>query len=254
MQRAVHSQGFHVEKKLSFTSTPFSLVFAIPLFIVFTLIFRNWLALVMQAAYIVILLLLCGFSIRGLRVLPLIPLLLFIVVVNSFRGGGEILYRAGPFIVMKQGVLRGLFYGVFVTELFVMSSMLTRSFAEEQLVSVFHTLGGPWSRKTVQRHSHQLSFTMMLFSILRAFHGAYANLHIFFKKNTLSFRQRTLLFVQTLFEQVMKDYETDGVFSPAVLRPSAGDMLLVFGQFLALITALLLGRFFGLLPWYTIPI
>ena len=241
MPRAVHNQGFPARGSFSFKTTPYSLMLSIPIFILFSLIFRNAFALLLQVIFIVMALLVCGFSLRGLRILPLIPLLIFIIAVNAFRGGGEILYRAGPFIIMKQGMERGLYYAVFVLELVAMSTMLTRSFSEEQLVSAFHSIGRLFSRKS-RAKADQFSFSLMLFCILRTFHAAYSELRIFFRKNPLSFRQRTLLFVRKLFQQVMRDYEKSRGFYPETLQPRMGDMAVVICQLCILVAAILLVR------------
>jgi len=242
MPRAVHNQGFPARNRFSSKTTPYSVMLSIPIFILFSLIFRNAFTLLLQALFIVMALLVCGFSLRGLRILPLIPLLLFIVAVNTFRGGGEILYRAGPFIIMKQGVGRGLYYAVFVLELVAMSTMLTRSFSEEQLVSVFRSVGRLFSRKSHEKAADHFSFTLMLFCILRTFHAAYAELRVFFRKSPLSFRQRTLLFVKKLFQQVMRDYEKTHGFYPETIKPRIGDMAVVICQLCILIAAILLVR------------
>ena len=146
---------------------------------------------------------------------------------------------------------RGIYYGVFVLELFTMSTMLTRSFSEEQLVSVFHSIGRLFSRKADGKAADRLSFSLMLFCILRIFHAAYSELHIFFRKSPISFRQRTLLFVQRLFQQVMRDYEKTHGFSPVTLRPRMSDMAFAIGQSLVLIAAVLLGRrVLGFTLWF----
>ena len=248
MPRAVHNLRF------LFKTTPYSLMLSIPIFILFSLIFRNAFTLLLQAFFIVMALLVCGFSLRGLRFLPLIPLLLFIVAVNAFRGGGEILYRAGPLIIMKQGVGRGLYYAVFVLELVAMSTMLTRSFSEEQLVSVFRSIGRLFSRKSHEKAADHFSFSLMLFCILRTFHTCYAELRIFFRKSPLSFRQRTLLFVQKLFQQVMADYEKTRGFYPETFRPRIGDMAVVIFQVCILVAAVLLvWRVSGFTRWPVMP-
>jgi|GEM_PF-1411692 len=251
MQRAVYNQGFPVKNRFTVKATPYSLILSIPIFIIFSLINKNPLTLIVQALFLLMAVLLCGFSLRGVRVLPLLPILLFVLIVNSFRGGGEILYRAGPFIVMKQGVGRGVYYGVFILELFAMSTILTRSFSEQDLVSAFHSIGRLFSgRKAVRSPARHFSFTLMLFFILNIFHSAYSELSIFFKKSSFSFRERTLLFVHTLFQQAMNDYEKADAFFPVTLQPRSGDVVFVICQILVLVLALVFGQgVFGRRGW-----
>jgi hypothetical protein len=182
-----------------------------------------------------------GFTCKQFRILPIIPLLLFILVVNAFRGGGEVLLRQGPLIIMRQGVRRGLYYVVFIVELFMMSSMLTHSFSEDQLVSAFHTMGRPFSGRIDRKARGQFNFTLMLFCILSTFHSAYSLLRVFFQKSPLSFKKRTLLFIDTLFRQVMHDFERAHAFSPLLLKPARGDVIYVICQIGVLTAALLMG-------------
>jgi energy-coupling factor transporter transmembrane protein EcfT len=174
MQRTRHNQGPLVKTLGKVRVTPHSLILSIPIFIFFALINVTHVTLILQAFFLGIAVLLCGFSLRGMRFLPLLPLLLFIFVFNSFRGGGEILFRAGPLIIMQQGVGRGLYYALFVMELFTMSTILTRSFTEHDLVSALYTINRLFSRgKGAQDPARTGGFALMLFYILRIFHGAY---------------------------------------------------------------------------------
>ena len=135
-----------------------------------------------------------------------------------------------------------MYYGVFILELFAMSTILTESFSEEDLVSTFHSIGRLFSgKKAVRNPAGHLSFTLMLFYILRIFHGAYSELRIFFKKSSFSFRERTLLFVHTLFQQVMHDNEKADAISPKELKPRSGDIVFVICQILVLVLAVLFG-------------
>lgn len=243
MQRTRHNQGPLVKTLGKVRVTPHSLILSIPIFIVFALINVTHVTLILQAFFLGIAVLLCGFSLRGMRFLPLLPLLLFIFVFNSFRGGGEILFRAGPLIIMQQGVGRGLYYALFVMELFTMSTILTRSFTEHDLGSALYTINRLFSRgKGAQDPARTGGFALMLFYILRIFHGAYTEIGIFFKKGSRSFRERTLLFVHTLFRQAMHDYERADVFSPEVLKPQSGDVVFVLSQIFFLVSAVFLGH------------
>ncbi len=243
MQRTRHNQGPLVKTLGKVRVTPYSLILSIPIFIVFALINVNHVNLIVQAFFLGLAVLLCGFSLRGMRFLPLLPLLLFIFVFNSFRGGGEILFRAGPLIIMRQGVGRGLYYALFIMELFTMSTILTRSFTEQDLVSTLYTINRLFSRgKSAREPARTGGFALMLFYILRIFHGAYTELGIFFKKSSRSFRERTLLFVHILFRQAMHDYERADAFSPEVLKPRSGDVVFVLSQILFLVSAVFFGH------------
>jgi len=144
---------------------------------------------------------------------------------------------------MQQGVGRGLYYALFVMELFTMSTILTRSFTEHDFVSALYTINRLFPRgKGAQDPARTGGFALMLFYILRIFHGAYTEIGIFFKKGSRSFRERTLLFVHTLFRQAMHDYERADVFSPEVLKPQSGDVVFVLSQIFFLVSAVFLGH------------
>jgi hypothetical protein len=148
---------------------------------------------------------------------------------------------------MRQGLRRGLYYAVFIVELFMMSSMLTHSFSEDQLVSAFHSLGRPFSGRAGEKNADTFTFTLMLFCILKTFHSTYSQMRVFFRKSPLSFRQRTLLFIHTLFRQVMHDYDRAREFAPALLKPGQGDVMFVLCQLAVLTASVLMGKnVFGL--------
>ena len=215
-----------------------------PVFIGFALARINFFTLLMQSLFLGISVLFFSFSLRGMRwraVLSIVPLLLFIFVFNSFRGGGEIVLRAGPVMIMRQGVERGFYYSLFVLELFFMSNFLTRSFSEDELVSVLFTMKMFSRGKRSQDSEERAGLALMLFYVLKIFHSAYRELRIFFKKSSRSFRERALLFVHTLFMQAMRDFESHPI-EPGTMKPRFSDALILLVQFLFLFCAVLIER------------
>ena len=211
--------------------TPFSLIFSMPVFITAVLLERTPFTLSFQALFLVLSVVLFTIDpkvLRWKRLLSLLPLLLFIILFNAFRGSGEILFRAGPLVFMRQGAWRGVFYAVFVLELWVMSGFLT-GFEELELVSALHAIGRVWRRKEENR-SGDASISFMILSVLRLFHSTYAELRRFFARGSGSLSKRTLLFIAASFQRAEEEYEQSAHIHPLPLRPRPADYLFVTVQ------------------------
>jgi hypothetical protein len=202
--------------------------------------------LVFQAVFIPFTALLFRIQIRCLRIKQLFylfPVLLFVLIFNSFRGGGEIVFRAGPLIVMKQGILRGLFYATFIIELFFMSRVLTKSFNEGELISILYTTNDMFhGRKSkggaqITQVNATPGFVLILYHILKIFHNTYAELRIFFKHGAGSIREKALHFIRTVFMKSARDFEMYGKTNISKLKPRGLDWLYVGLQISFLVSA-----------------
>ncbi len=226
--------------------TPYSQIINILIFILFVLITTSNMTLIFQAVFIPLTALLFRIRIRDLRIKQLFylfPVLLFILIFNAFRGGGEIVFRAGPLIVMKQGILRGLFYATFVIELFFMSRTLTKSFNESELLSMLHTMSDMFQSRRNKRwvQTSQVNapapFVLILYHILKIFHNTYAELRIFFKTGAGSIREKTVNFIRTVFLKSARDFEIHSRSNISKTKPQGLDWLYVGLQVCFLVSA-----------------
>jgi hypothetical protein len=210
--------------------------------------------LIFQAVFIPFTALLFQIKIRDLRIKQLFflfPVLLFVIIFNSFRGGGEIVFRAGPLIVMKQGILRGLFYATLIIELFFMSRALTKSFKEGELISTLYTINAVFHRRRnkegiqITKINATPSFVLTLYHILKIFHNTYSELRIFFKGSAGSIRDKTLHFIRTVFMKSARDFELHSRTNISKMKPRGLDWLYVGLQVSFLVSASIIEmRFF----------
>jgi energy-coupling factor transporter transmembrane protein EcfT len=238
--------------------TPYSQIINICIFIPIALLDLNPYVLAFQVLVLLICMPLFRMRLDGFRTryfLYLVPLILFIVVTNSFRGGGEIVFRAGPFMLMKQGVLRGLYYTAIILELYVMSNFLTRSFSERILVSTFYTMGVALKRGTskeaMKTDGFAVQFALMLYYILKLFHSTYAEMKIIFNRrsysrNNYSLRRKIILFIHTVFTKSVQEYGRAEKMNLIGVVPRTPDILFVLLQTVLLAAALVLNGFIPL--------
>ncbi len=200
-----------------------------------------------QGILIILSMLLFGVRYRGrifAFLLPLIPIILFILILNSFRGGGEILLRAGPLILMKQGMVRGAYYSLFIVELFFMSRALTDSFSHEEFISALYTIDTVVVRLIRKKKDapgdHENGVVQVLFYIMRIFYNSYAQIKVFFKKRSLSLRDRTVLFFREAFFRSLDEFERKPHGEFHTVRMCAGDIPYILLQIVFVAPAFLL--------------
>jgi energy-coupling factor transporter transmembrane protein EcfT len=229
--------------------TPYSQIINICVFIPVALLNLNPIVLAFQALLLLTSIPLFHMSLEGFRgryLLYLIPLILFIIITNSFRGGGEIILRAGPFLLMKQGVFRGLYYSTMILELYMMSSYLTRSFSEQMLVSTLYTIGIALQRNRSKEERRgddvAVQFALMLYYILRLFHGTYAELKVIFdrkgsSRQGYSLKRQTIVFVHRVFKTAVEDYARTENMQLIKIVPRVHDLVFVVLQITLLAAA-----------------
>ncbi len=164
---------------------------------------------------------------------PLIPIILFILILNSFRGGGEILLRAGPFLLMKQGIIRGAYYSVFIVELFFMSRALTDSFSSNEFISTLYTIDTVvfrlFRKKQDDDRNYENRIITVLFYIMRIFYNSYSQIAIFFKKGA-SLKDKTVLFFKEAFFRSLYEFESKPENNLHVVAMMPGDILYIILQ------------------------
>jgi len=146
--------------------------------------------------------------------LHVLPILLFVFVMNCFRGHGEILARCGIFVLVKQGLLRGAYYCSVIVLLFVMSRLLTKGFGETRLLSLFIALSD-WFYKVFPRIEGRVrvegevpgGFLLLLFYVLRMFQTAYSEMGEFFrsrrKGGDTTVRRRIIAYFVRVYRKAM---------------------------------------------------
>jgi len=133
------------------------------------------------------------------RSIALIPLLLFITIVNIMHGSGKILFSIGPFYFIKQGLIKGVFYSVLVLDLFLMSYILTEGFDEIITIAVLKSFR-LFKNKEDRKKSDEIDFFILIYYVLKLFKICYSNIPIFFKiikkKVKETFKNRFILFFE----------------------------------------------------------
>ena len=217
--------------------TPFSQLVSIIFFIVFALLSESFATILVQLIFISFSFLLlkgkCS-DIITTDYLRLIPIIIFIFVLNASRGGGEIIFKAGPFVLLKQGIFRGLYYAAVVTELFMMSRLMTNGFTPDLLISTFYTIDRHvfkiFRLKREKTGPDKHSFFLVLYYVLKIFHIVYSELKLFFKAGKGSLKEKTVLFFNTVFRKSLDEYEKFNDVSVFTIKPVFFDYLFLSGQ------------------------
>jgi len=217
------------------------------LFAVAALFMKNMFIPGMQGILIILSILLFGVRYRG-RILtfflPLIPIIFFILILNAFRGGGEILLHAGPLILMKQGMVRGAYYSLFIVELFFMSRALTDSFSHEEFISTLYTIDSIVIRLIRKKNDapddRENGVVNVLFYTMRIFYNSYAQIKIFFKRRSVSLKEKTVLFFREAFFRSLNEFERRPVGGFYIVRMTPGDILYILLQIIFIVPAFLL--------------
>ena len=168
-----------------------------------------------------------GVSLRPKELLPILPVLLFVFILNCFRGGGEVILRYGPILFLKQGMLRGFFYSAVIIELFYMSRLLTKVFSPEVLLGTLSSLDTFVSRIFKPRNK---SFFVIIYHVLGIFSLIYTELKIFFRGKKMGIKQKTVYFFQSVFEKSVNAFEVRNRPRINPIRPQKADYVLISAQ------------------------
>jgi uncharacterized membrane protein len=173
--------------------------------------------------------------------IPLTPVILFILIMNGFRGGGEILFRAGPLVIVKRGLLRGAYYSVFVVELFFMSRVLTGSFSSEEFISALYTIDRVFSRilRKKRFEKHNPGFFSVLYYVIVLFRNSYSELSVLFK-NQSPLKDRIILFFRKSFFTSLEEFENTPNSEFHLVRMLTGDIPYILIQVVCLVPAFFL--------------
>ncbi|MFW6181334.1 MAG: hypothetical protein ACOC8N_06255 [Spirochaetota bacterium] len=213
-------------------TTPYSQLANILLFVPSVLIIDHYVILGMQGVVILSAVLVFRLRVRDFRpaqVAHLLPVILFICLVNALKGGGELLAAAGPVLVTRQGVLRGAFFSVFILELYVMSRLLTDAFGQETLLHALGTID-----RILRRKEGSGEIMVLLYHVLRVFKNIYAEMRVFFRQREKPLRARVLWFSRDLFFRSLAQYEVEqesaGRPHAEELKPATADYAYVCVQ------------------------
>jgi len=231
--------------------SPYSQCTNIVIFALFSLLTDYRAVIAVQFLIILISILIFRMKIKNFhmqQILSILPILFFIFAVNSFRGGGEIIFRWGPFILIKQGMMRGLYYGGVIVELFIMSKLLTGSFNEKEIISMLFTLDRVWVRifsffkSKVSRYrenniEERVNFTFVLYYVLLIFNISYSELGVFFKKSNLPVKERIIYFFSRVFRKSTIEYQRIESLEAINILPVFNDYVYSLMQVTALISS-----------------
>lgn len=230
--------------------TPLSQLFNTLLFAFYSLLTHSFTTILFQGALVSFSLLFFRKNVRGVRVrafIPILPVLVFVFTVNCVRGYGEVMLRLGIFVLVRQGIQRGLYYVLVIVFLFIMSRLLTHGFAQEELFNSLYSLArffgklklpgrrscpGGWIARrpaddtagVARGIAHGIAaseaarpddpcppavvtFLLVLFSVLRMFQVAYAEMKLFFKKGERSLKQRVIDYFYAVYGKSMEEFD-----------------------------------------------
>jgi hypothetical protein len=178
-------------------------------------------------------------KIRLRELIPLLPLLLFVFGLNAVRGGGEVIVHYGPLIVLKQGLVRGVFFTGVIVEMFLTSKVLTAGFSQEELFSALYTLDRSLSSvgnlhtkpgKRKGKNGSQGNFFLVLYYVLQIFKYLYAEIPRFFRSKQLKLKKRTVQFIHSVYDRSYGEYERVKHKKFVIMRISFHDYLYIGSQ------------------------
>ncbi|MGQ9615173.1 MAG: hypothetical protein ACUVWJ_02095 [Spirochaetota bacterium] len=228
--------------------TPYSQIINIVLFVPFALLTTALSVLIAQAIFITItsLVFKIHIKIRFYHFIAILPVLIFILIVNSLHGGGEILLRFGPLFILKQGVLKGIFYTIFILELFFMSRVLTSGFTQEELLSSFYTIDRFLGKVRVNGRFYPRrdngGFMVILYYVMKLFYNSYSELKPFFTQKAVPLKQRVLFYMRRVFIRSLEEFKGRDYVGMEAVLPNRFDYIDISFQLVVLVSSLMLQR------------
>jgi len=153
-----------------------------------------------------------------------------VFILNCFRGGGQVILRYGPIILLKQGMIRGAYYSAVIIELFYMSRLLTRIFSSEVLLGALSSLDNLVFRVFKRKEKR---FFIVLYHVLGIFAIIYTELKIFFRGKKGGLKHKTVHFFHSVFTKSLHEFEIQSCGSIDPVRPKKADYVLISAQLVA---------------------
>lgn len=222
------------KNRSSFPLSPFPFYINTLLFTILALTTRYYLTLLLEFIFLFFLLALCTmFSNRkkpvSLRaIFSLIPLFIFIISVNSFRGGGEIIFELWHFHIIKQGVYRGFYFSGVVLLLFIMSRFLIMVFDENEILSSVTFFRN--RKKNNKDESGNLQLLLIIVYVIKILKFAYEEMKVFFERNRGKLKMRFLEFFIVVFNRAELEYHHFESINLSKVSLKVLDPLVVFIQ------------------------
>jgi hypothetical protein len=245
-------------------TTPYSQIAGIFIFASLAPFTNSSLTLVLQGVFIAAAVFMFRLRLGKLRprqFIHLVPLVLFVLVLNALQGGGEIVLRSGPVMVTRQGIFRGIFLSTYILELFLMSRLLAEAHEKNTILNALQTMEGRMRRMVKlrtagsgnrrgyvdrDRHGDRGGYLVLLYYVLMLFGNTYGELRLVFRsgagpggpgrpgrKNKESLRIRVLRFFRSVFYRSLREYD-EGRWelpeSAGPLKPVGADWLFIAGQ------------------------
>jgi hypothetical protein len=169
------------------------------------------------------------------------------------RGGGEIIARFGPFLVVKQGIVRGLYYSIVIGELFIMSKLIAKGFPQELLISTLYSIdlsipkkgrvkGVAEGKPSASLHRYNRSVFLVLFYTLKIFEAAYSEMRLFFSRNSNPLKDKIVRYFSSVFEKSLREYENLDSIEVERIKPVFFDYVYISLQILLLSFTFILKR------------
>lgn len=145
----------------------------------------------------------------------------------------------GPLIVLKQGLVRGVFFTGVIVEMFLTSKILTAGFSQEELFSALYTLdrslssvGNPHTKPGTRKgkNGSQGNFFLVLYYVLQIFKYLYAEIPRFFRSKQLKLKKRTVQFIHSVYDRSYGEYERVKHKKFVIMRISFHDYLYIGSQ------------------------
>jgi energy-coupling factor transporter transmembrane protein EcfT len=187
------------------------------------------------------------------ELIPLFPLLLFVFGLNAVRGGGEVIVHYGPLIILKQGLVRGVFFTGVIMEMFLASKVLTAGFSPEELFSALYTLDGSLSSVgnlfTRQdtgkgKNGSRQYFFLVLYYVLQIFKYIYAEIPRFFRSKHVRLKKRTVQFIHSVYNRSYGEYTRIKQKRFVTLRISPRDYVYIGSQMILFSSVFILKMIF----------
>ncbi len=176
-----------------------TLILNLFLFFITALLIKSFLLIFVQLIAIIGLIFANGVNIKSYkfqRLIYLLPILFFIILLNTMHGSGEVMFKFGPFLFIKQGLIRGLYYALFILVLYLMSRFFTVVYGEDKIVENLQDV-------KVNENIRMFFFTILY--VIRIFNIIYNNLGTFIKRsNKSSFKDKLIKFFYFSFIESKK--------------------------------------------------
>lgn len=229
--------------------TPYSQITALFTFALSAFIAKLFFIPLLQILIIGASIILCKVKITHIhlrRMLAIVPILFFVIGLNSFRGTGIVLFHLGPLILVRQGVWRGVYYAVIILEIYCMSMVLTIGFSKEVIVSSLIYIDQLFSQTIFMKRKRQkarsICFFMLLYYVLGIAQFSYIRLPRIIKDRKISLKERIIVYISESFKEAEVYYDSIHDFSYKKISVTNYDIGYVSIQIFLIVIAIIVHK------------